>query len=83
MNMHFAQPYWLLAGLVTVLVVSTLLIRAEYLRSRALALLGGTRLGIDGPPQEGFEYRQQRLRLVQRECLHTARPSATFMVNHP
>jgi len=42
--MQFAHPYWLVAGMVTVLLLVVLLVRAELLRSRAMALLVGTRL---------------------------------------
>jgi Ca-activated chloride channel family protein len=48
--MHFAQPYWLLAGAVIVPVLVTLLVRAEYLRSRALSLLGGRLRGTASVP---------------------------------
>jgi Ca-activated chloride channel family protein len=42
--MRFAEPHWLLAGLVAVTVLVVLLVRSERLRSRALALLEGARL---------------------------------------
>ena len=42
----------------------------------------GTRLGIDRPPQKGFENRQERLRLVQRECLHRYNLRPNLMINH-
>jgi Ca-activated chloride channel family protein len=42
--MRFAEPYWLLAGLVAVTFLVVLLVRSERLRSRALAMLEGARL---------------------------------------
>ncbi|MGO8995247.1 MAG: VWA domain-containing protein [Polyangiaceae bacterium] len=42
--MRFAEPNWLLAGLVAVTLLVVLLVRSERLRSRALALLEGARL---------------------------------------
>jgi Ca-activated chloride channel family protein len=42
--MRFADPIWLLIGFGTVIVLSLLLVRAEVLKSRALALLGRARL---------------------------------------
>ena len=42
--MHFADPQWLLIGLVAVTLLAFLLSRAERIRSRALALLEGARL---------------------------------------
>jgi Ca-activated chloride channel family protein len=42
--MRFAEPNWLLAGLVAVTFLVVLLVRSERLRSRALALLEGARL---------------------------------------
>ena len=44
--MHFADPQWLLIGLVAVTLLTFLLVRAERLKSRALALLQGARLGL-------------------------------------
>jgi len=44
--MHFADPQWLLIGLVTVTLLAFLLVRAERLKTRALALLQGARLGL-------------------------------------
>ena len=44
--MHFADPQWLLIGLVTVTLLALLLVRAERLKTRALALLQGARLGL-------------------------------------
>jgi Ca-activated chloride channel family protein len=44
MNMHFADPKWLLAGLVVMTILGVLLVRAEYLKARALKLLEGIRL---------------------------------------
>jgi hypothetical protein len=43
----------------------------------------GTRLGVDGPPQQRFQNRQQRLRLVKRECLHPSDLRLTLMLIHP
>jgi Ca-activated chloride channel family protein len=45
--MHFADPQWLLIGLVAVSLLAALLVRAERLKSRALALLAGARLNPD------------------------------------
>jgi len=43
--MHFAEPQWLLIGAGVVVVLTLLLVRAEVLKSRALALLQRARLG--------------------------------------
>jgi hypothetical protein len=42
----------------------------------------GTRLAFDRPPQKGLENRQERLRLIQRECLHEYDLRPNFMINH-
>ena len=42
--MHFAEPFWLFLGAGVVTVVALLLVRAEHLRSKALAVLEGARL---------------------------------------
>ncbi|HEY5241449.1 MAG TPA: VWA domain-containing protein, partial [Polyangiaceae bacterium] len=44
--MHFADPQWLLIGLVAITLLAFLLVRAERLKTRALALLQGARLGL-------------------------------------
>jgi Ca-activated chloride channel family protein len=41
--MRFADPIWLVVGAASVTVLVVLLVRAERLKARALALLGGTR----------------------------------------
>jgi len=43
----------------------------------------GTRFAFDRPPQKGFENRQERLRLIQRECLHKYDLRPNLMINHP
>ncbi len=43
--MRFADPHWLIVGLVVVALLAALLLRSERLRSRALATLGGARTG--------------------------------------
>ena len=48
--MHFAEPIWLVAGAATVTLLVSLLVRAEILRSRALARLPGLRIaGLPSP----------------------------------
>jgi hypothetical protein len=42
----------------------------------------GTRFAFDRPPQKGFENRQERLRLIQRECLHKYDLRPNLMINH-
>jgi hypothetical protein len=42
----------------------------------------GTRLAFDRPPQKGFENRQERLRLIERECLHKYDLRPNPMINH-
>jgi len=42
----------------------------------------GTRLAFDRPPQKGLENRQERLRLIQRECLHEYNLRPNLMINH-
>jgi Ca-activated chloride channel family protein len=51
--MRFAEPHWLLAGLVVLPLLALLLVRSERLRSRALALLEGARLRT-GPATSGL-----------------------------
>jgi hypothetical protein len=43
----------------------------------------GARLGVDCPPQQRLQNRQQRLRLVKRECLHPSDLRLTLMLIHP
>jgi hypothetical protein len=42
----------------------------------------GARFAFDRPPQKGFENRQERLRLIQRECLHKYDLRPNLMINH-
>ena len=42
----------------------------------------GTRLAFDRPPQKRLENRQERLRLIERECLHEYDLRSNFMINH-
>jgi Ca-activated chloride channel family protein len=52
MMMRFADPYWLLVGAAAVTLLCLLLVRAERLRGRALALLSGAHLrpALAAPP---------------------------------
>jgi hypothetical protein len=42
----------------------------------------GARFAFDRPAQKGFENRQERLRLIQRKCLHKYDLRPNLMINH-